>query len=65
MIEFIAKYWQWIIGVVLVPVVVAIIKVAFSKSGRKQTVGDIKGNGNQVINGDVHRTFTKKGNEYA
>ena len=32
MIDFIAKYWQWIIGVVLVPIVVAIIKVAFSKS---------------------------------
>lgn len=56
MIEFIAKYWQWIIGVVLVPIVVDIINVAFSKSGRKQTVGDIKGNGNQVINGDVHIT---------
>ena len=59
MIDFIVKYWQWIIGVVLVPIVVAIINVAFSKSGRKQTVGDIKGNGNQVINGDVHITNDK------
>lgn len=56
MIEFLATYWQWIIGVVLIPIVVAIIKVAFSKSGRKQTVGDIKGNGNQFINGDVKIT---------
>ena len=54
MIEFLAKYWQWIIGVVLIPIVVAVIKVAFGKSGRKQTVGDINGNGNHVINGDVH-----------
>lgn len=54
--EFLAEYWQWIIGVVLIPIVVAIIKVAFSKSGKKQTVGDIKGNGNQVINGDVKIT---------
>ena len=51
---FCTENWQWIIGVVVVPIVVAIIKVAFSKSGRKQTVGDVKGNGNQVINGDVH-----------
>lgn len=52
--EFCTGNLQWIIGVVVVPIVVAIIKVAFSKSGRKQTVGDVKGNGNQVINGDVH-----------
>ncbi len=56
MIEFWEDNWQWIIGVVLVPIVVAIIKVAFGKSGRKQKVGDIKGNGNQVINGDVKMT---------
>lgn len=56
MIEFFANYWQWIIGVVFIPIVVAIIKVAFSKSGREQKVGDINGNGNQLINGDVHIT---------
>lgn len=51
--EFFAEYWQWIIGVVAVPILVAVIKVVFTKSGRKQKVGDINGDGNQVINGDV------------
>lgn len=56
MIVFLTQHWKWIIGAVLIPIVVAIIKVAFSKAGKKQKVGDIKGNGNQVINGDVHIT---------
>lgn len=53
MIEFIQHYWQWIIGAVAVPIIVAIIKVAFSKSGRKQKIGDIHGNGNQIVNGNI------------
>lgn len=55
MMEFLAANWQWIIGVVAVPIIVAVIKVAFSKSGRKQKVGDIHGDGNQIINGDVKK----------
>ena len=53
MIDFVQQYWQWIIGAVAVPIIVAIIKVAFAKSGRKQKVGDINGNGNQIVNGDI------------
>lgn len=49
MMEFIQEYWQWIIGVVLVPIVAALVK----KTGRKQEVGDISGNRNTIINGDV------------
>ncbi len=55
MIDFILKYWQWIIGVVLVPIVVAVIGAVVKKSGRKQNVGDIHGNGNSLINGDVKK----------
>ena len=51
--DFFIKHWQWIIGAVVVPVIVAIIKVVLSKSGRKQKVGDINGNGNQIVNGDI------------
>ena len=53
MIDFILEYWQWIIGVVLVPIVVAVIGAVLRRSGRNQKVGDIRGNGNTVINGDV------------
>ena len=53
MIDFIQQHWQWIIGAVVVPIIVAIIKVAFAKSGRKQKVSDIHGNGNQIVNGDI------------
>jgi hypothetical protein len=53
--EFFSEYWQWIIGVVAVPIIVAVIKVIFSKSGRKQKVGDIHGDGNQVVNGDIKK----------
>ena len=53
--EFFAEYWQWIIGVVAVPILVAVIKVVFTKSGRKQKIGDINGDGNHVINGDIKK----------
>ncbi len=49
------EYWQWIIGVVVVPIVVAVIGVVSKKTGRKQIVRDINGNGNRVINGDVRK----------
>ena len=48
MINFISEYWQWIIGVVLVPIVVAVIGAVVKKSGRNQKVGDIHGNRNSV-----------------
>jgi hypothetical protein len=53
MIDFIGKYWQWIIGAVLVPIVAAVIGALLKKSGRKQKVGDIHGNRNTIINGDI------------
>lgn len=53
MIEFVQEYWQWIIGVVLVPIIAALIGAVVKKSGRKQKVGDIHGNRNTIINGDV------------
>lgn len=52
MMDFIRENWQWIIGVVGVPIICAIIGV-FKKAGRKQKVGDIHGDGNRIINGDV------------
>ena len=53
LMNFVRVNWQWIIGVVAVPIICAIIGVAFKKAGRKQKVGDIRGNGNSIINGDV------------
>ena len=53
MMDFIKENWQWIIGVVAVPIICAIIGVVFKKTGRKQKVGDIHGDGNSIINGDV------------
>lgn len=56
MIEYLKENYTWL-GAIVVPVLVAIIGViaAFAKkSGRKQRTGDIKGNGNKVINGDVN-----------
>lgn len=54
MIEYIKENSQWL-GAVVVPIVVAligVIAVLVRKAGRKQKVGDIHGDGNQVINGD-------------
>ena len=53
MVYFIKENWQWIIGVVAVPIICTIIGVVFKKAGRKQKVGDIHGDGNSIINGDV------------
>ena len=57
MIEYIKENYLWI-GTIAVPVVVAIIKLVaalLKKSGRNrnQNVGDINGDGNVVINGDM------------
>ncbi len=55
MLEYIKENYQWI-GAIVIPIVVAIISavaVLIKKTGRKQKVGDIRGNGNTVINGDV------------
>ena len=55
MIDYLKENWQWI-GAIVVPVVVAIIGLMAAlvkKSGRKQKVGDIHGNGNSIINGNV------------
>ena len=55
MIDYFKENWQWI-GAIVIPIVVAIIglvAVFVKKSGRKQKVGDIYGDGNNVINGDV------------
>ena len=53
--EFWEENWQWIIGGVVVPIVVAIIGAVAKKTERKQTVGDINGDGNHVINGDMKK----------
>ena len=42
-----------VVSVVAIPIICAIIGVAFKKSGRKQKVGDIHGDGNNIINGNV------------
>ena len=55
MIEYIKDNYVWLSAVVI-PVIVAIIggiAVVINKSGRKQNVGDVKGNNNSIINGDV------------
>lgn len=56
MIEFLRENYPWL-GVTVIPIIVAIISlvaVLIKKSGRKQKVGNITGNGNAVINGDVN-----------
>lgn len=57
MIDYIKNNYLWL-GAVIVPLLVAIISGIFAwfkKSGRSQKVGDINGNGNTVINGDVKK----------
>lgn len=56
MIEYFKENYLWI-GAIVVPIIVAIIgavAVLVKKAGRKQKVGDIRGNGNTIINGDVN-----------
>ena len=55
MIDYIKNNYLWI-GSVIVPILIAIIGgiiKLFMKSGINQKVGDINGNGNVIINGDV------------
>lgn len=57
MIDYIKNNYLWL-GTVVVPLLVAIIggiSVSLKKSGRNQKVGDIKGNGNTIVNGDVKK----------
>lgn len=62
MIEYIKNNYTWI-GAVIVPILIAIIGGVFQlckKSGRNQKVGNINGNGNTIINGDVTGRSRKK-----
>ena len=55
MIDYIKNNYLWI-GSVIVPILIAIIGgiiKLFMKYGINQKVGDINGNGNVIINGDV------------
>ena len=64
MIDYIKNNYLWI-GSVIVPILIAfiggIIKLLM-KSGRNQKVGDINGNGNVIINGDVTEHSKKQRN---
>ena len=54
MIEYLKENYLWI-GAIVVPVVVALIRLVAAlvkKPGRKQKIGNISGSGNTVINGD-------------
>ena len=56
MIEFLKENYPWL-GVIAIPIIAAIIKslaVIFKKSGRNQKIGNITGDGNTIINGDVN-----------
>lgn len=55
MIEYIKNNYLWL-GVIVVPIVVALIgtfAVYAKKSGRNQKIRDIHGDNNTIINGDV------------
>lgn len=57
MIDYIKNNYLWL-GTVVVPLLVAIIggiSVLLKKPGRNQKVGDVNGNGNTIINGDVKK----------
>lgn len=61
MLEFLQEYKEILIKIV-VPVLVAIIGLLgylFQKSTRSQKIGDIKGNNNTVINGDIKSSSRK------
>jgi len=56
MIEFLRENYPWL-GVTVIPILAAVIgavAVIIKKSGRKQKVGNITGDGNTIINGDVN-----------
>lgn len=57
MIEYLKNNYLWI-GTVVVPILVAIIgffSFLLKKSDRSQKVGDVNGNGNSIINGDIKK----------
>lgn len=57
MIEFLKENYLWL-GVTVIPILAAVIgavAVIIKKSGRKQRVGNITGDGNNVINGDIKK----------
>lgn len=57
MIDYLKENYLWL-GATVIPIIVALIgvlAVICKKSGRKQKVGDIIGDGNSVINGDVKK----------
>lgn len=57
MIEFLKENYLWL-GVTIIPILAAVIgavAVIIKKSGRKQKVGNITGDGNIVINGDIKK----------
>ena len=57
MIEFLRENYLWL-GATVIPVIGVIIKaltVIFKKSGRNQKVGNITGDGNTIINGDIKK----------
>lgn len=61
MLEFLQEYREILIKIV-VPVLVAIIGLLgylFQKPTRSQKIGDIKGNNNTVINGDIKSSSRK------
>lgn len=57
MIDYLKNNYQWI-GAVVVPILVALIgffSFLLKNSDKSQKVGDINGNGNTIINGDVKK----------
>lgn len=55
MIDYLKENYLWL-GAIVIPIIVAIISavaVIIKKTGRKQKVGNITGDGNMVINGDI------------
>ena len=57
MIEYLKNNYLWI-GTVVVPILVAIIgfiSFLLKKSDMSQKVGDVNGNGNSIINGDIKK----------
>lgn len=64
MIDYIKNNYLWI-GAVIVPILIAIIGGIIKlceKSGKNQRVGNINGNGNTIINGDVTEHCKKQMN---
>lgn len=60
MVDYIKNNYEWIgaVGSILVAIIRGIIHL-FKKSGRNQRIGDINGNGNTIINGDINKHSNK------